>query len=103
MINSIKHVRGAVGLLNPEEVRRRARQPIDIVLVAPSNEAYRAMEEFLAPADGARVFRADPRRPAPKEFDLVLYHAGLAVPPGAFRLRAERPRAGRGRHSRREG
>ena len=101
MLKAIKQARAAVGMLNPDEVRRRARQPVRIGLVAFDSSGYAAMEDFLAPADTPResrlkllgqVYRAgDPG--APGKVDLVLYQQGIPCPEDAYLLRFDAPAA----------
>ena len=63
MLKTIKQARAALSMLNPAEVRRLADHPVHFGLVASSDAAYRAMEEFLAPSNGRRLqmHRADNR------------------------------------------
>src|SRR5208283_1369820 len=101
MLKAVKQARAAVGLLNPDEVRRRARQPVRIGLVAFDSAGYAAMEDFLAPAASPResrvnlleqVYRAgDPG--VPEKVDLVLYQQGIPCPQDAYLLRFDDPAA----------
>jgi uncharacterized protein (DUF697 family) len=101
MLNVIKQARAAVGMLNPDEVRRRARHPVRIGLVAFDSAGYAAMEDFLAPASTPgesrlklldQVYRAgDPG--APGKVDLVLYQQGIPCPEDAYLLRFDDPAA----------
>jgi len=101
MLKAIKQARSAVGMLNPDEVRRRARRPVRIGLVAFDSAGYAAMEDFLAPAATPResrlrlleqVYRAgDPG--APGKVDLVLYQQGIPCPEDAYLLRFDDPAA----------
>ena len=78
-------------MLNPDEVHRRARQPVRIGLVAFDGAGYAAMEEFLGPALD-HVYRAgDPG--VPDKVDLVLYQEGIPCPEGAYLLRFDDPAA----------
>jgi uncharacterized protein (DUF697 family) len=89
MLKAIKQARAAVGMLNPDEVRRRARQPVRIGLVAFDGAGYAAMEDFLAPAL-EQVYRAgDPG--VPDKVDLVLYQQGIPCPQDAYLLRFDDP------------
>ena len=91
MLKAIKQARKAVGMLNPDEVGRRARQPVRIGLVAFDGAGYAAMEDFLGPALD-RVYRAgDPG--APDKVDVVLYQQGIPCPDGAYILRFDDPAA----------
>ena len=101
MLKAIKQARAAVGMLNPDEVRRRARQPVRIGLVAFDSAGYAAMEDFLAPAATPReqrlklleqVCRAgDPG--VPGKVDVVLYQEGIPCPEDAHLLRFDDPAA----------
>jgi uncharacterized protein (DUF697 family) len=101
MLKAVKQARAAVGLLNPDEVRRRARQHVRIGLVAFDSAGYAAMEDFLAPASTPResrlklleqVYRAgDPG--VPEKVDLVLYQQGIPCPQDAYLLRFDDPAA----------
>lgn len=99
MFKSLRQVRAAFSLLNPEEVRRRAERPPAIGLVASGEHGYRELENFLVPEGLPRehrepaletVYRAGDRNAAP-QVDLVLYEPGLPCPRGAFRLWREAP------------
>jgi uncharacterized protein (DUF697 family) len=101
MLNAIKQARSAVGMLNPDEIGRRARRPVRIGLVALDSAGYSAMEDFLAPAATPgesrltlleRVHRAgDPG--APGKVDLVLYQQGISCPEDAYLLSFDDPAA----------
>ena len=95
----LQQVRQAVGNLNPQEVRDTAERPLAIRLVASSNDAYAAVEDFLAPAGFSRrkhaeasgaLFRAGDAG-APEEFDIEIVEAGLPVPVDAFSFSPEDP------------
>jgi len=89
MLKALKQARSAVGMLNPDEVGRRARQPVRIGLVAFDGAGYAAMEEFLGPAL-EHVYRAgDPG--VPDKVDLVLYQQGISLPAGRLRSQIRRP------------
>jgi uncharacterized protein (DUF697 family) len=94
MIRSLKHVRSAMSLVNPEEVRRKAERTVSIGLVAASDLGYSELENFLA-VDAVscdNLYRAgDPD--APPHVDLVLYEQGLTCPQGAFRYQRDNPEA----------
>ena len=85
MLRSLKQVRTALSLLNPEEVQKRAERPVAIGLVATTDRAYADIEEFLAPASGDRtgLYRATDDK-NPPYLDLVVYEAGIPCPRGAF-------------------
>jgi hypothetical protein len=95
MLNVLKQVRAAFGMLNPDEVRKRAQQPTHIGLVAASETGYTEMEDFLVPPALPRderiarmgfVHRAGDDD-VPSKVDLVLYQHGLPPGEGAFSYR----------------
>jgi uncharacterized protein (DUF697 family) len=92
MLKYVKQARAALGLLNPEEVRRRANRKVHVGLVAASESGYSEMEDFLVPPSMPRderielmghVHRAGDAD-APAKVDVVLYQAGLNVPKNAY-------------------
>ena len=93
-MNLIKQARAAVSMLNPEEVRNRARRPVHAGLVAVGDAAFAEMEDFLLPVGMDRHVRAellelvhragDPDAPA--SVDLVMYQAGIALDKGTYTL-----------------
>jgi len=95
----MKQVRAAFSLLNPSGIRELAQRRIDVGLVASTNAGYAEMEDFLIPP-GVRheirlllletLHRAG-ETGAGGNVDLVLYEAGLPVPPGAFRFDRDDP------------
>src|ERR1039457_319415 len=105
MMNVFKQARTAFSLLNPEEVRSRARRPVRIGLVATSDAAYAEMEDFLAPLQGPledrtylldRVHRAGDAV-VPDKVDLILFEQGGAgAPAGGNGLFGGRGAEGRG-------
>lgn len=95
MLQYIKQARAALGMLNPDEVRRRAGRPIHAGLVAATESGYSQMEDFLVPPSMPRdqrielmghVHRAGDAN-VPSKVDLVLYEGGLDVPEGAYAYR----------------
>jgi len=88
----LQQVRQAVGNLNPQEVRGAAERKLAVRLVASDDAGYRAMANFLSPADTSRAKRAEQARAvfreddpeAPEEFDLEIYEDRLDRPEGAF-------------------
>lgn len=101
MFNSVKQVRAAVSLVNPEKVRALALRRVTIGLVAASGSGYAELEDFLVPAEVSGEERRQllerlPRAadsPSPDPVDLVLYEHGLPAPEGAFAYRRDDPRA----------
>src|SRR3569832_383249 len=95
MLNALKQVRAAFGMMNPDEVRKRAQQQVHVGLVAASDSGYSEMEDFLVPTSlpredrierMGRVHRAGDED-VPSKVDLVLYQHGLYAPDGAFNFR----------------
>jgi uncharacterized protein (DUF697 family) len=99
MLNMLKQARAALGMLNPEEVRKKVEKPIHVGLVAASDAGYSEMEDFLVPTTLGRddrigrlgqVHRAGDAD-VPAKVDLVLYQQGLDVPEGAYEFRRDDP------------
>jgi hypothetical protein len=87
MVKTLKQVRAAVLLLNPDEVRSRAGRPVSVGLVAEDSAGFTRMEETLGIVRAARslAYRAgDPGAPA--RVDLVVYDSHLIAPQGAYTL-----------------
>jgi len=99
MLKMLKQARAAIGMLNPEEVRKRVEKPIHVGLVAANESGYCEMEDFLVPTTLGRddrigrmgqVHRAGDAN-VPAKVDLVLYQQGLDVPTGAYEFRRDDP------------
>ena len=85
-------IRKAISTLNPSEVREIAERPARIVLHANSEQSYREMEAFFAPAtlserrrEGvfSSLYRAsDPHAPVSPE--IAIYEQGIFHPKDAF-------------------
>src|SRR6476646_9343705 len=99
MLNFLKQARAALGMLNPEEVRKKVERPIHVGIVAASEAGYCEVEDFLVPTTLGRddrigrlgqVHRAGDAE-APPKVDLVLYQQGLDVPQGAYEFRRNDP------------
>jgi hypothetical protein len=99
MLRAIKQVRSAIGLLNPDEVRKMAGRELDIGLVAATPSGYAAMEDFLVPAGVPhdervarmeRIHRAGDAG-APDRMDLVIYEQGLPCPDQCFTFHRDDP------------
>ena len=95
-----KEIRAAVANLDPAEVQAAADRPLRIGLLATTEQAYAAMEEFLLPADKVSERKraeaavmiesaADPERRS--DFDMVLCEPGLACPKNGFTFHADNP------------
>lgn len=102
MMKALKQARAAFGLLNPEEMRKRAAREIHVGLVAASESGYATLEHFLAPRDLDHETRALVLRRAhrmtdqttPEKVDLVLHEPGLRIDyPGAHALDRHAPDA----------
>ena len=81
-VKVLQHIRDAIGNLNPEEIRRHAERPLRLFLYAHSDNAYRKMENFLAPPEltAARraevkqvIYRASESYYPTEKFDLEIY------------------------------
>ena len=95
-----KEIRAAVANLDPAEVQAAADRPLRIGLLATTERAYAAMEEFLLPAEKVSERKraeaaamiasaADPERH--DGFDVVLCEPGLACPKNGFTFHADNP------------
>jgi len=92
MLKTVKQVRAAISLLNPDEIVNRARRPIDIGLVASSAAAYDEMEEYLLPAYlplEERTYLLDRLHRVtgpntPPSVDLILFEEGIDNPKGTY-------------------
>ena len=101
MIQLIKQARAAFGLLNPEEVRRRAARPVHVGLVASSEQGYSEMEEFLVPTAMPREQRIDLMgyvhragdADVPAKVDIVLYEENVQPAKGAYTFHRSDPEA----------
>jgi uncharacterized protein (DUF697 family) len=101
MLKAIRQARAAISLLNPEEVRHRARRTVHIGLVATSAVGYNEIEDFLVPLSTPldertylldRVHRAgDPV--VPDTVDLVLFEQGVPTPQGTYTFYRDNPSA----------
>ena len=96
----LKEIRAAVANLNPHEVQAAADRPLTVGLVASSNAAFEAMEDFLMPpdkiserkrAESAALLHRSTNPELPERFDVVIYEAGLACPENAFTFHPEDP------------
>ena len=101
MIHILKQARAAFGLLNPDEVRRRASRPVHLGLVASSEQGYSEMEEFLVPSAMPRdqrielmgyVHRAGDAN-VPAKVDIVLYEENLKPAKGTYTFQRGNPEA----------
>lgn len=95
MVHTLKQLRAAVSLLNPEEVRGRASRPVRIGMIAEDDSAFARMEETLGVVrDPERTLAhraGDPSAPA--RVDLVLYDYRLPAPKGTYTLFPDNPAA----------
>src|SRR5437870_4843161 len=99
-VRVLKEIRAAVANLNPQEVRASAERSLDIGLVASSDAAFAAMEEFLLPPekishlrrnDALPILHRAGQRGIPDRFDLVLCEAGLPCPENEFTFHMDNP------------
>src|SRR5215472_14673990 len=101
MFRSLKQVRAAVSLVNPDSMRSLADQRVTFGLVAASNSGYAEMEDYLIPADvphDRRLLLMENLHRAgdagtPDHVDIVLYEQGLPCPSGAFPFHRDSPRS----------
>ena len=99
MLKMLKQARAALGMLNPDEVRKRVQKPLHVGLVAASESGYSEMEDFLVPTalvHDDRIERMGQVHRAgdadvPDRVDIVLYQQGLHVPEGAYEFRRNDP------------
>lgn len=99
MPSIVKSVWSAIRNLNPDEVRQRAEQNIQIGLFAASEAGFEDMEGFLCPPDLSRDRRLEALERlhragsagAPARYDIELYGEGMRRPHGAFLFHAEDP------------
>lgn len=101
MLHLLRQARAAFGLLNPDEVRRRALRTLHVGLVASSEQGFAEMEDFLVPPSLSREKRIDLMgrvhragdENIPEQVDLVLYEEGLDVPEEAYTFHRGNPTA----------
>jgi hypothetical protein len=101
MFRSVKQVRAAVSLVNPESMRSLASRPVTFGLVAASNSGYAEMEDYLLPADVPHFRRVQLMENLHRagdaatsdQVDIVLYEQGLPCPDGAFQFNRNSPRS----------
>jgi hypothetical protein len=74
-VKVLQNIREAIGNLNPEEIRRHTERPLRLFLYAHSENAYRQMEDFLAPRALSHARRAEVQR--------VIYRASESYYPSA--------------------
>jgi len=90
-IQSLIHIRKALGSLNPNQVRELSSKPVHVTLHAPDDSAYREMEEYflqdLRPArrrDSAELISRGERTVSLPGQELVVYHRGSLAPSDAL-------------------
>lgn len=90
-LNVLKDIRKIYAGLNPDEIRGTAWRDINVGLVASSDEMYRRMEAFLAPAGSdsqalRAVSAAGSLAPgeATSRYDFVLCEPGVPVPRNGY-------------------
>ncbi len=95
----LKSLKSAYSNLNPEHVRELAQRPLNIQLVADSEDAYSYMESFLIPgrtsaadrATGLHTLARATEQTVSPTADLVIYEQGISCPRGAFTFYLDRP------------
>jgi hypothetical protein len=97
-IEVIRHIKDAIGNLNPEDIRRHTERPLRLLLYANSPHEYRQMEGFFAPGEVRHpIYRATEETPAAASHDLEIYFddSGAAQPAASdtFAFRPESPGA----------
>lgn len=101
MFRSVKQVRAAVSMVNPEAVRSLAERTVQIGLVSSTSSGYAELEDFLIPPVVSReehmslmqnLYRAGDSG-LPDHVDLVLYEHGLPCPHGAISFRRDDPQS----------
>ena len=67
-IQVFKHIRDAIGNLNPEAIQKHTERPLRLFLYADSEGQYRQMEDFFIPRDvsEASAFRFATRCTVPR-------------------------------------
>jgi hypothetical protein len=101
MFRSLKQVRAALSMVNPESLRSLAAQRITFGLVAATDTGYAEMEDFLVPAEIPHDLRVQwlenlhraGDAETPDHVDIVLYEQGLPCPQGAFSFHRNDPHA----------
>src|SRR3954453_3983318 len=90
-IQSLMHIRKALGSLNPNQVRELSSKPVHVTLHAPDDSAYREMEEYflqdLRPArrrDSAELISRGERTASLPGQELVVYHRSSLAPSDAL-------------------
>src|SRR5437762_769645 len=87
----LRDIRKIYAGLNADEIRGTATRDLNVGLMAASEEAYRTMERFLAPAwldayareRGLRAIHRVDSSPT-QRFDFVLCERGLPVPSNGY-------------------
>ncbi len=98
-LNTIGQVKSALQHLNPAEVREQAGQPLNIGLVASSQDALWRMERYFCPPELSEAKRAEVsrmlHRVSPGErsrnFDLEFWDDSLALPEHVFGFDPDHP------------
>ncbi len=89
----IKHLKGAIANLNPDEVRDEAERPIRLGIHAATELSFFHMESYFAPASlsGGRraeaerlLSRVEPGEIVPGRYDIEIHSEGAGEPAGSF-------------------
>ena len=91
MLKMLKQARAALGMLNPEEVRKRVERPIHVGLVAAGESGYSEMEDFLVPTTLGRDDRIGRLGQVHRAGDADVPAKVDLVPEGAYEFRRDDP------------
>ena len=88
-INLLQSVKQAISTLDPQEVRQQAERPVRLGLHAATDQAYREMERFFAPAQISEQKRRELRRillraSGAERYDIDIYSEELSAPADGF-------------------
>ncbi len=96
----IKHLKGAIANLNPDEVREEAERPVRIGIHAATELSFFHMESYFAPAslsggrraDAERLLsRVEPGPIVPGRYDIEIHSDGAGQPAGSYLFSFEEP------------
>jgi hypothetical protein len=91
----LRQLKQALTTLKPKELRQQAERPLQVGLIAASDEELGEMEQFFAPPDFSPDRRAQASRVLVRgggpECDLRIYHTSLLRPPQTFSFDPEAP------------
>jgi hypothetical protein len=92
----IVHIKKAIGMLSPKEVRELSQRDVRVGLHAPDSFSHQQMENYLLdelkPARRRESADLLVRNPvSPNQADINLYHAGMTAPPKALLYLPDQP------------